>query len=305
VSTQKTTENKKQLVPFFLPYRNHSYGVSELPFPSSFPNDQSRDRAEDTESLARVGADSKLGIYRILGFPHSSPRERGRRDHGRARFLPSRWHQWRSETNDGYPEVVLPMALFSFNPTFQGPPVRCTCSRPTPPGRSSSIPSSCLVTGSVPEVGSTYILNLDRNGLNDFIYLGTRENPMIPTISQEFLQTGPSTFAIVTLPGPQVDSHNSNVGASGSITASADTGGASLPVNISLCQTDPANGQCTSAIGGSVTTPINANATPTFGIFVQGNGNVPFDPAANRVFVRFKDAGGVIRGSTSVAVRTQ
>jgi hypothetical protein len=96
-----------------------------------------------------------------------------------------------------------------------------------------------------------------------------------------------------------------NVGASGSITASADTGSASLPANISLCQTDPATGQCISAIVSSVTTQINANATPTFGIFVQGNGNVPFDPAANRIFVRFKDGGGVTRGSTSVAVRTQ
>jgi hypothetical protein len=96
-----------------------------------------------------------------------------------------------------------------------------------------------------------------------------------------------------------------NVGASGSIIASADTGSASLPVNISLCQTDPATGQCISAIGPSVTTQIDANTTPTFGIFVTGTGNVPFDPAANRIFVRFKDGGGVTRGSTSVAVRTQ
>ena len=59
-----------------------------------------------------------------------------------------------------------------------------------------------------------------------------------------------------------------------------------------------------SAPAGSVTTTINANATPTFAIFVQGNGNVPFDPAANRIFVRFS-SGGVTRGSTSVAVRTQ
>ena len=105
---------------------------------------------------------------------------------------------------------------------------------------------------------------------------------------------GIGAFAVATV----------NVGASGSITASADTGSATLPVNISLCQTDPATGQCISAIDASVTTQINANATPTFGIFVQGNGNVPFDPAANRIFVRFKDGGGVTRGSTSVAVRT-
>jgi len=107
--------------------------------------------------------------------------------------------------------------------------------------------------------------------------------------------TGTGAFAVATV----------NVGASGSITASADTGNATLPVNIFLCQTNPATGQCISAIGSSVTTTINANATPTFGIFVQSNGTVPFDPASNRIFVRFKDGGSVTRGSTSVAVRTQ
>jgi hypothetical protein len=96
-----------------------------------------------------------------------------------------------------------------------------------------------------------------------------------------------------------------NTGAGGSITASADQGSAILSVNISLCETDPATGQCISGIGPSVTTQINANATPTFGIFVQGTGNVPFDPAANRIFVRFSDVGGVTRGATSVAFRTQ
>ena len=96
-----------------------------------------------------------------------------------------------------------------------------------------------------------------------------------------------------------------NVGASGTITASADTGGTILPMSMSLCQTNPSNGQCISAIGASVTTTINANATPTFGIFVTGTGNVPFDPATNRIFVRFKDGGGITRGATNVAVRTQ
>jgi hypothetical protein len=53
-----------------------------------------------------------------------------------------------------------------------------------------------------------------------------------------------------------------------------------------------------------VTAAIAANATPSFGFFVQGNGAVPFDPAVNRAFVRLRDALGNERGSTSVALRT-
>jgi hypothetical protein len=107
--------------------------------------------------------------------------------------------------------------------------------------------------------------------------------------------TGTGVFAVATV----------NVGTGGTVTASADTGAASPPVTIALCQTNPTTGQCISAIGPSVTTQINANATPTFGIFVTGTGNVPFAPAVNRVFVRFRDNAGAARGSTSVAVRTQ
>ena len=80
-----------------------------------------------------------------------------------------------------------------------------------------------------------------------------------------------------------------------------------MPVILFVCQTNPANGQCVTPPGPAVgvTVPINSNATPTFGVFVTGRGVVPFNPATNRVFVRFRDDGGVIRGSTSVAVRTQ
>jgi hypothetical protein len=99
-----------------------------------------------------------------------------------------------------------------------------------------------------------------------------------------------------------------NLGTSGTITVSADTGGATLPVSISLCQTDPASGQCVSPTAPTtspVVTTINASSTPTFGIFVTAMGTVPFDPASNRIFVRFTDASGTTRGVTSVAVRTQ
>jgi hypothetical protein len=95
-----------------------------------------------------------------------------------------------------------------------------------------------------------------------------------------------------------------NVGTSAPITASADTGSAPLAIALALCQTQPTTGLCLSPVGPSVTTQINAGDTPTFAVFVASTGSVPFDPAVNRIFVRFKDAGGVTRGSTSVAVRT-
>jgi hypothetical protein len=96
-----------------------------------------------------------------------------------------------------------------------------------------------------------------------------------------------------------------NVGAAGSITATANTGGATLPLSLALCETNPATGQCLAPPAASVTTTINANATPTFAIFGQASGSITFAPAASRIFVRFEDAGGVTRGSTSVAVETQ
>jgi hypothetical protein len=40
-------------------------------------------------------------------------------------------------------------------------------------------------------------------------------------------------------------------------------------------------------------------------VFATATASVPFDPAGNRIVVEFKDGGGVVRGSMSVAVRTQ
>jgi hypothetical protein len=53
-----------------------------------------------------------------------------------------------------------------------------------------------------------------------------------------------------------------------------------------------------------VTTSIANGATPSFAAFVTGSGTVADDPAANRITVQFEDAAAVVRGATSVAVRT-
>lgn len=106
---------------------------------------------------------------------------------------------------------------------------------------------------------------------------------------------GTGAFAVATV----------NMGAGGPITASVDTGGVDMAVSLQLCQTDPASGRCVSAMGQTIPVQVDAGMTPTFGVFVSGHGMVVFDPTANRVFVRFSDAAGFVRGATSVAVRTQ
>jgi virginiamycin B lyase len=107
--------------------------------------------------------------------------------------------------------------------------------------------------------------------------------------------TGSAAFATATI----------NLGSSASITVTADTGGVTLPLAITLCQTNPGSGQCLATPSASVATTINTSATPTFAIFATASNTIPFAPATSRIFVRFADTGGAIRGSTSVAVETQ
>jgi hypothetical protein len=104
------------------------------------------------------------------------------------------------------------------------------------------------------------------------------------------------------------------------ITVSADSGnlgpasctGVVLPVDISICRTDPSSA-CTApptvVYSNGVLSPglrlesLDPGASATFSIFVKANGTVCFNPAFNRVFVRFSDSQN-IRGLASVAVTT-
>lgn len=120
-----------------------------------------------------------------------------------------------------------------------------------------------------------------------------------------------SNDGIVNIPGntgsAALAAATVNIGAAGTVTATVDDNGKALALIPRLCLTDPTTGACTtpSVPGTSVTFPLATNASATIAVFVTGTGATPFDPANNRLFVRFKTADGVTRGATSVAVRTR
>jgi len=94
-----------------------------------------------------------------------------------------------------------------------------------------------------------------------------------------------------------------NVGATGTVTVSADTGGAALPVTVTVCETNAA-GACLAAPADAVTVQYVTGTTRSFGFFAQANGSIAFDPAGNRLVARLKDPGGVTRGATTAAICT-
>jgi streptogramin lyase len=106
---------------------------------------------------------------------------------------------------------------------------------------------------------------------------------------------GAGAFAVAT----------ANLGAPAQITAAARTGTTTLPITLAICETNPATGACLAAPAASAITEIASGATPTFSIFAAGSGTIADAPGTNRVFVTFTDAGGALRGATSVAVRTE
>jgi hypothetical protein len=90
-----------------------------------------------------------------------------------------------------------------------------------------------------------------------------------------------------------------------SVTAKTSTGpNPSLPVQVTLCQTNPSSGQCMAAPGPTVTlAPFAAGATPTFSVFVTATAAIASSPS-NEILVLFTSASGTILGSASVLVVT-
>ena len=90
-----------------------------------------------------------------------------------------------------------------------------------------------------------------------------------------------------------------------SITVKTSTGAnPSLPVQITLCQTNPSTGQCMAAPGPTVTiAPFAAGATPTFSVFVTANAAIA-SSSSNEILMLFTNPSGTVLGSASVLVLT-
>jgi streptogramin lyase len=89
---------------------------------------------------------------------------------------------------------------------------------------------------------------------------------------------------------------------------SVDTGLAVLPLSVTVCRTDPSTGACWEGPQPQQFFSLPAGAQATFSVFVTALGPVPFDPANNRIFIRFIDFDDFldtyVSGSASVAVQT-
>ena len=162
---------------------------------------------------------------------------------------------------------------------LSGQPLAFTC---------SSTPAAPAVTGV-----DTVDLDFSTGPITDIIALAaTVSNNGIVTVP--YSQSGYGAFALATV----------NAGAAGSLTVSADTGGAGLPIGMSICETNASTAKCLVPPATTVPVTIAAGATPTFSVFAKATGAIALSPATSRIYVRFTDSSGVSHGSTSVAVMT-
>ena len=139
----------------------------------------------------------------------------------------------------------------------------------------------------------------------DTIDLTLSSNPVADIIALAATPTGNGILQIPLNGAAAFAVASANAGATAPITVSIDTGSATLPLSATLCQSNPGTGQCLAPPSTSVALDYAAGATPTFSVFLQSTGVIPFAPAASRAFIRFKDASSGLHGSTSVAVETQ
>ncbi len=137
-------------------------------------------------------------------------------------------------------------------------------------------------------------------GLNTFILSAAATTP------PDLLAIGatPSGDGVVHLPSSSGIGFFStaavNIGSAGAVTVSADDGGRGLPLTLQVCETTLAGEWI--VCGNNLTRSVGADQAAYYTVFATGTGQpIAFDPANNRLFLRFA-ANGTTVGATNVAV---
>jgi hypothetical protein len=97
------------------------------------------------------------------------------------------------------------------------------------------------------------------------------------------LAATPSSNGISELPAGAAAAFavaSTNVGVTAPIIVSIDTGTATLRMTATICQSNPGTGQCLATPAAAVSPSFAAGATPTFSVFLQATGTIPFAPAS-------------------------
>lgn len=141
-------------------------------------------------------------------------------------------------------------------------------------------------------------------GINTLL-LSASETPVPDVVALALTASG---NGILEIAGPSAASAfvtaSINLGSASPMNVTARASNPNLPLDVVICESNPLTAVCLSPPGATASLTIGAGATPTFSIFVTASGDVPLDPAQSRIYVEFRDAGGVLRGSSSVAVST-
>ena len=108
---------------------------------------------------------------------------------------------------------------------------------------------------------------------------------------------GSAAFAVAT--------ENASGQSYSSVTVKTSTGAnPSLPVQVTLCETNPSSGQCMATPAATMTlAPFAAGATPTFSVFVTATAAIASSPS-NQILVLFTNSSGTVLGFASVLVVT-
>jgi len=169
--------------------------------------------------------------------------------------------------------------------------------RSTAAFQATAMPLLYSCTGSQPAPSTPGVNTVDllfsTTPIPDVIALAaTASNNGIVTIP--FSTGGAAAFAVASI----------DVGSAGTLTVTADTGAATLPLTASVCATNASTGACLATPAASFQQSFQSNGAQTFSVFLTAGAPITFAPATARVFLRFLDSSSVSHGSTSVAVET-